>query len=142
MSKRIWTVWTILGTLACLAVTAASAHSRDVSVEVLNAGGARFEQFPVSDGGTIHRAYLRAERNARYLIRVRNCTGDRVGVVVAVDGRNIISGSKSHLERGEPMYILGPYESQGDSGWGTRSSDVRGCFFTERKGSYGAQCGF
>ncbi|MGH8261870.1 MAG: hypothetical protein ACRETU_09295 [Steroidobacterales bacterium] len=136
MSKRIWTVWTILGTLACLAATAASAHSRDVSVEIVNANGSRFEQFPVSDGSTIHRAYLQAERNARYLIRVRNCTGDRVGVVVAVDGRNIISGSKSDLERGEPMYILGPYESQDYSGWRTSMSDVHEFFFTEWKDSY------
>lgn len=136
MSKRNWTVWTILGALLCLAATAASAHSRDVAVEIINANGSRFEQFPVSSGGIAYRAYLQAERNAPYRIRVRNCTGERVGVVVAVDGRNIISGSKSDLVRGEPMYILGPYESQDYSGWRTSLSDVHEFYFTEWKDSY------
>jgi hypothetical protein len=136
MSKRIWTMWTILGALLCLAATEASARGRDVSVEIINANGSRFEQFPVTDGGTAYRAYLQAERNAPYRIRIRNCTGDRLAVVVAVDGRNIISGSKSDLERGEPMYILGPYESQDYSGWRTSLNDVHEFFFTEWKDSY------
>jgi hypothetical protein len=68
-------------------------------------------------GGDVYRAYLEARREARYRIRVHNRSGGRVGVVIAVDGRNIISGARSELARGEPMYILDPRESESCEGW-------------------------
>lgn len=136
MSKRIWTVWAILGACGILATAEARASGRDVAVEVINADGSRFEQFPARSGGNAYRAYVQAERNAHYRIRVRNCTGTRVAVVVAVDGRNIISGVKSDLERTEPMYVLGPYESQDYAGWRTSANDVHEFYFTEWQDSY------
>ncbi len=136
MSKRIWTVVAILGTALQAATSSATARNRDVTVEIINTNGSTFEQFPVSQGGSAFRAYLEAERNAPYRIRIHNCTGQRVAVVVAVDGRNIISGAKSDLERTEPMYILGPYESQDYSGWRTSLTDVHEFFFTEWQNSY------
>jgi hypothetical protein len=136
MSKRIWTVCAILGALSLMACAETPAHGRDVVVEVVNANGASFDQFPVSSRGDALRAYLEAERNAPYRIRIRNCTDRRVAVVVAVDGRNIISGAQSDLARGEPMYILGPYETQDYSGWRTSLTDVHEFYFTEWKDSY------
>lgn len=136
MSKRIWTVCAILGTLSLLACAESPARSRDVTVEIISTSGSSFEQYPVNDGGSAFRAYLQAERNAPYRIRVRNCTDRRVAVVVAVDGRNIISGARSELARGEPMYILGPYEAREYSGWRTSLADVHEFFFTEWKDSY------
>lgn len=136
MSKRVLTVMAILGAALLAETSPATAHSRDVSVEIVNPNGSTFEQFPVSQGGSAFRAYLQAERNAPYRIRVRNCTDQRLAVVVAVDGRNIISGAKSDLARTEPMYILGPYESQDYSGWRTSLADVHEFFFTEWQNSY------
>jgi hypothetical protein len=57
-------------------------------------------------------------------------------VVVAVDGRNIISGARSDLERGEPMYILGPWDTQIYSGWRTSLADVHEFYFTDWQDSY------
>ncbi|HZF15575.1 MAG TPA: hypothetical protein VE046_06500 [Steroidobacteraceae bacterium] len=136
MLNHKWTAVAALMAIGLIPAAQASARSRDVSVEIVNANGTAFEQFPVSQGGSAFRAYLQAERNAPYRIRVRNCTGQRVAVVVAVDGRNIISGAKSELERSEPMYILGPYESQDYSGWRTSLADVHEFFFTEWQNSY------
>src|SRR5688572_3342244 len=70
--------------LAASAPSMASHRHQDVTVEIVGPHGETFEQFPVARSGSVHRAYLRAERNARYRIRVTNRTGDRVGLVIAV----------------------------------------------------------
>ena len=53
--------------------------------------------------------YLEAVKGQRYSIQVTNKSDGRIGVVIAVDGRNIIDGKKSDLLRNETMYIIGPY---------------------------------
>ena len=58
------------------------------------------------------RSYLQAEKGARYQVRVHNTSGERLGLVIAVDGRNIINGEKSELARGEPMYVLDGWETR------------------------------
>jgi hypothetical protein len=118
------------------AVGQAHARPRDVTVEVVDEHGATFSQTPVRDQGKLYRAYLQAERGARYRIRIVNRSGERVGVVVAVDGRNIISGARSDLERGEPMYILAPWDTQMYSGWRTSLADVHEFYFTDWQDSY------
>jgi hypothetical protein len=115
---------------------AASYRGGEVTVEVVNEQGAAFQQVPVRRTGSAFRAYLQADRGARYRIRVSNPTGTRVGVVVAVDGRNIISGARSELANGEPMYVLAPHDSQEYSGWRTSLSDVHEFYFTEWDDSY------
>jgi hypothetical protein len=136
MSKRAWTVVAILAALGLTSAAYATDRNRDVTVQVIDARGSDFDQFPVNDGGTAYRAYLQAERNAPYRIRICNRTGQRVAVVVAVDGRNIISGDRSDLARREEMYVLGPWETQEYSGWRTSLTDVHEFFFTDWKDSY------
>ena len=130
----------MLGALAVLALTSLQAQARhaprDVTVEIVDERGGRFEQFPVASGGEAYRAYLQAERGAPYRIRIRNHTGERIGVVVAVDGRNIISGQRSELERHEPMYVLSPWEREEFAGWRTSLDDVHEFYFTDWKDSY------
>lgn len=118
---------------ALLAAPAFASHRhQDVTVEVVDRNGDSFQQFPVS----ANRAYLRAENGARYRIRVRNHTGERLGLVIAVDGRNIISGKRSDLARTEPMYILSPWEMDDYSGWRTSLVEVHEFYFTEWEDSY------
>jgi hypothetical protein len=118
---------------ALLAAPAFASHRhQDVTVEVLDIDGNTFQQFPVSAS----RAYLRAENGARYRIRVRNHTSERLGLVIAVDGRNIISGQRSDLARKEPMYILSPRETDDYSGWRTSLAEVHEFYFTEWQDSY------
>ena len=72
---------------------------RDVEVEVINDRGRPFPQYPLSRGGgpTVYKAHLEAVEDQQYSIRVRNRSDQRIGVVIAVDGRNIISGDRSNL---------------------------------------------
>jgi hypothetical protein len=130
----------VIGAAASLLLASVQAQARyeprDVTVEIVDDRGRRFEQFPVQSGGDAYRAYLQAERGETYRIRIRNHTGERVGVVVAVDGRNIISGKRSELERREPMYVLSAHESEEFAGWRTSLDDVHEFYFTDWKNSY------
>jgi hypothetical protein len=82
------------------------------------------------------RSYIIARQDERYRIRVSNTGSKRVGVVIAVDGRNIISGEKSHLMSHERMYILGPYQSQEYEGWRTGRNRINRFYFTGMSDSY------
>jgi len=119
---------------------AAEAHYRptpkDVTVEIVDERGSTFTQVPVKQTSKAFHAYLQAERDARYRIRVTNRSGQRVGLVVAVDGRNIISGARSDLQNTEPMYILGPYGTEEYGGWRSSLADVHEFYFTEWPNSY------
>jgi len=108
-----------------------------VDVRVVSDRKGVLSLYPVdSNGRNTYRAYLEAERGEKYGIRIANRTGRRIGVVVAVDGRNIISGKKSHLRNSERMYILGPHESAVYDGWRTARDTVNRFYFTEPGDSY------
>jgi len=80
--------------------------------------------------------YVEAVKGDRYSIQVTNKSGRRVGVVVAVDGRNIISAKKSDLKRNERMYIIGPHETNIFEGWRTAMDTTNRFYFTEQSDSY------
>ena len=124
------------GLAACTA-QAETWDAEGVSVEIVNSDGQPFQQFPVrAESGQTMRAYLQAQRGAPYRIRVRNQSGERVAVVVAVDGRNIISGGRSDLARGESKYVIEPWDSQEYAGWRTSLSEIHEFFFTDWKDAY------
>lgn len=137
-------VLVLLVALAPAAVQArVSPIHQPVEVEIVADGRGSLPQYPVQrgDGANIHRAYLEARNGESYAIRVRNRTGHRIGLVIAVDGRNIISGDKSHLARSERMYVLGPYQQGTYKGWRTSLSQVHRFYFTEAGDSYAAAWG-
>lgn len=80
--------------------------------------------------------YVEAVKGQRYSIRVTNRSNRRIGVVIAVDGRNIIDGRKSELKRDERMYIIGSYETNTFEGWRTGMDRTNRFYFTEQSHSY------
>lgn len=118
-----------------------SRPSLPVEVSVRSDASGSLPEFPVSGDTRHYRAYLQASNNDRYRIRVRNNTGQRVGVVIAVDGRNIISGQKSYLQNSERMYILNPHSSEEYEGWRSGQNQVNRFYFTEAADSYAAAWG-
>src|SRR6187551_4069339 len=94
----------------------ALANAPPVSIEIVDANGQVFREFPMTARDGALRSYLQAEKGARYQVRVRNNSGQRLGLVIAVDGRNIINGGKSDLARSEPMYVLAPYATEDYAG--------------------------
>jgi hypothetical protein len=80
--------------------------------------------------------YVEAVKGQRYSIQVTNKSERRIGVVIAVDGRNIIDGKKSNLHRNERMYIIGPYDANTFEGWRTGMDRTNRFYFTEQSDSY------
>lgn len=118
-------------------------HSRgDVEVDIISDQRGTLQRFDALSGGAnTERSYVIARNAERYRIRVSNRSNERVGVILAVDGRNIISGRKSYLQSHERMYILGPYETQEYGGWRTGRNQTNRFYFTGMSDSYSAAWG-
>jgi hypothetical protein len=97
--------------------------------------------YPVSSRYPDKKVYAEAVKGDHYKIFVRNKLNRRVGVVIAVDGRNIVSGSKSWLKNTERMYILDPYAGYEYAGWRTGQDRINRFYFTEVPDSYAAAFG-
>jgi len=109
-----------------------------VEVEVRSDSGGSLALYPVDSSYPNRKAYAEAVKGEQYSIVVRNRLNRRIGVVVAVDGRNIISGKKSWLRNSERMYILEPYGSGEYSGWRTGTDTINRFYFTSAGDSYAA----
>ena len=140
LTNRVYKALLFILTAVSLPMACAAWQSGpgDVSVEIVGDDGRVLRQFDVSraDEPGARRAYLEAVKGKRYGIRIRNHRADRIGLVIAVDGRNIISGKKSHLRRDEPMYLLNPYQTAAYDGWRTSDTRVHRFYFTEAGDSY------
>jgi hypothetical protein len=112
----------------------------EVSIEIVSESGTNFLTIPYKDftkGGThILKKFLEARRGENYGIVIRNRTPERIGVVIAVDGRNIISGKTSDLKNREDMYIVNSHEHGKYDGWRTASDKVHKFYFTDMADSY------
>jgi len=80
--------------------------------------------------------YMEAVKGQRYSVQVTNRSDRRIGIVIAVDGRNIVDGKKSDLKRKERMYVVGPHESNTFEGWRTGMDRTNRFYFTEQADSY------
>lgn len=130
---RFWFCAMTLGLWAGIA----TAHTASpVSVEIVGPDGRTFREIPVESRDGALRSWLQAERGARYQVRVRNTSGGRLGLVIAVDGRNIINGRKSELTRDEPMYVIGAWDTQDFAGWRASLDAINEFYFTDWKDSY------
>jgi hypothetical protein len=87
------------------------------------------------------RRYFQAFKGRNYSLVVRNNTNRRVGVLMAVDGLNVISGERSNLSRNESMYVLDPFESTVIRGWRTSLNSVRRFVFVDEQRSYAERTG-
>jgi hypothetical protein len=105
-----------------------------VSVEV---GGRHAPLHPAPDGSG--RYYLEAREGASYQVRLSSRTSERLGVVLAVDGLNAITGSRDH-GRGR-MYVLDPWGQATVRGWRTSLQEVRRFTFVDEESSYAARSG-
>ena len=136
----------VIMTVVLLAATApAFSHGRaplpgEVGIEIVSESGSIFQSFPHQDfwkrGTRVIKKFLEAKRGENYGIVIRNNTPERIGVVIAVDGRNIISGKRSDLKNSEIMYIVNGYENARYDGWRTAQDQVHKFYFTEPSDSY------
>lgn len=89
--------------------------------------------------GAWDRSYFQAFKGRNYSLVLTNQTNQRVGVVMAVDGLNVVNGQRSSLSNREAMYVLDPYESTTIRGWRTSLKDVRRFVFVDEERSYASR---
>lgn len=96
--------------------------------------GAVLAQYP-SRG----RRYSPGTPGARYAVRLSNRTGERVLVVLSVDGVNAITGDTAAFN--QSGYVLSPGESYDITGWRKSDERIAAFEFTSLGDSYAARTG-
>jgi len=109
----------------------------DVQVQVEGKGAVPLYVAP----GRFDRRYFQAFKGRNYSLVVRNTTGRRVGVLIAVDGLNVVDGNRSSFSRHESMYVLDPHERAVIRGWRTSLDQVRRFVFVDEERSYAERTG-
>lgn len=112
-----------------------------VSVRIVTDDGRALPVYPAKTAHGVRKVYAEATRGDQYRIEVKNHLNRRVGLVIAVDGRNVISGGKSWLKNTERMYILEPYGSGEYAGWRTAQDRINRFYFTDMPDSYASAFG-
>ena len=122
-------------------IAAAATIGDAVEVSVITDNGWALPFYPAKSRHDLKKVYAEAFKGDHYRIVVRNKLNRRVGVVVAVDGRNIISGEKSWLKNTERMYIIDAYSTNEYSGWRTGQDKINRFYFTYVPDSYASAFG-
>ena len=140
----VWLAATALGGAAPVAAHDAYGVSGGVGSLVsvcLEVDGRPAPLYPAPDGSG--RYYLEAWRGSRYAVRLANRTGERLGVLLNVDGLNAISGERSPAGIRSPgrMYVLYPWNDTVVQGWRTSLEDVRQFTFVDEERSYATRSG-
>lgn len=84
--------------------------------------------------------YVEALENAEYELRIRNPTGVRVAVALAVDGLNSIDAQHTSAANAS-KWVIEPYGTITISGWQMSSERARRFYFTTERESYGTKLG-
>ena len=122
-------------TLGLLAVSLSAHAGHLVDLEVVNR----------STGETLDSHSYRGERYVagnpgdRYSLRLVNHTGQRVLVVLSVDGVNVVSGETAAPD--QSGYVLGPWERAEIAGWRKSQQDIAQFYFTALPDAYAARTG-
>ncbi|MBL0225985.1 MAG: hypothetical protein IPQ16_10580 [Geobacteraceae bacterium] len=136
---------TIAAVILAIAVSAvplwAGSVGDAVEVRIVTDDGRTLPTYPVKLRHSMKKVYAEAVKGDHYRIEVRNKLDRRVGVVIAVDGRNIVSGQRSWLKNSERMYILEPYGLGEFSGWRSSNDGINRFYFTDVPDSYAAAFG-
>ena len=85
------------------------------------------------------RGWVAGTPGHRYGVRLTNTTGERVLVVLSVDGVNAVSGETAAPS--QAGYVLDPWESAEIDGWRKSLDDVAQFVFTDVPDSYAARTG-
>jgi hypothetical protein len=124
------------GTLALAGcATGAAAHQGLASVEVFERDSGQVLPTYTKDG----RRFVAGRPGARYALRLRNLTPNRVLVVLSVDGVNVISGETADWR--QVGYVLDPGRTADINGWRKSGTEVAAFEFAAIERSYATLTG-
>lgn len=125
-----------LGALAALAACGAPpavAAGNLVDVQVVDRGSSNVLPDYRHRGYT----YVAGRPGDRYAVRLSNRSGQRVLVVLSVDGVNAITGETASA--GQTGYVLAPYQTADITGWRKSDREAAAFYFTSLPDSYAAR---
>ena len=132
MIRRLLLALVLLGGVAAWHPATAQALVRLAVVD--RDGGAEAPQYP----GRGQR-WIAGAPGHRYAVRLSNASGERVLVVLSVDGVNAVSGETAATS--QAGYVLDPWETAEIAGWRKSLDDVAAFVFTDLGDSYAARTG-
>ena len=113
----------------------AQAHGSLVALDIFDRDSGQVLPLYAKDG----RQFVPGRPGARYALRVRNLTGARVLVVLAVDGINVISGANANWQ--QTGYVLDAWRSYDIDGWRKSDREIAAFEFAPIERSYAALTG-
>jgi len=105
-----------------------------VSVRLLDEDGSPLPAFEVAS-----RNYVMGENGDRYLIEIRNHTGERLEAVATVDGLDVVDGRPGSLEK--RGYVLRPFDTLQIDGFRQSTDTVAAFRFGSVRDSYASKKG-
>jgi hypothetical protein len=125
----------LAGALACPPATAQVQAPVLVRLSIVDRDtGAELPQYP----GRRQR-WIAGAPGHRYAVRLSNLGGERVLVVLSVDGVNAVSGETATAS--QAGYVLDPWETADIDGWRKSLDEVAAFVFTDLGDSYAARTG-
>ena len=125
----------LLVALAAAAWALPAAASPLVRLEIVDRDSGRWlEQYPRRDD-----TWVAGTPGHRYAVRLTNTSGERVLVVLSVDGVNAVTGQTA--DPSQAGYVLAPWQSTEIAGWRKSHQDVAQFVFTALPDSYAARTG-
>jgi len=123
----------MLSSLCALSATACAHPLVDLSVVDRDTGSTlqTYSQYG--------KRYVPGEPGHRYALRLSNHTGQRVMVVLSVDGVNAVTGQTAGADQNG--YVLDPWQTTEIAGWRKSYSDIAQFVFTAIDDSYAARTG-
>ena len=82
-------------------------------------------------------SYVAGRPGERYAVRLTNRSGERVLVVLSVDGVNAVSGETANPA--QTGYVLSPWQSADITGWRKSDEEAAAFYFTALPDSYAAR---
>lgn len=131
MIRRLWLVLALTSATACSGLSARELVELDV---VDRDTGQMLHEYPGRG-----QDWIAGTPGHRYSVRLTNTTGERVLVVLSVDGVNAVTGQTAAPSQGG--YVLDPWESTEIAGWRKSLDDVAQFVFTDLPDSYAARTG-
>ncbi len=124
-----------LSALAALGAAGAAAAQPLVRLDVVDRENGQWLPGHTHRGDT----WIAGQPGHRYAVRLTNTSGERVLVVLSVDGVNAVSGETAHPS--QVGYVLAPWQSTEINGWRKSYRDVAQFVFTSLPDSYAARTG-
>lgn len=133
-TTQILTLIAVISGILTFTPTASAVTESALSLEVL-VDGQPLRKIDARNG-----TYIEAVKHAEYSIRLRNNTGSRLAVALAVDGLNTIDAKSGNASRAS-KWVLDPWQTITIEGWQIGADNARKFFFTSEDKSYGAWLG-